>query len=62
MPWKIAAMSIRFSAPSGTVAYTRQRLTGLSEASVFALVPVPGAIGGALLVGHASRALFVPSA
>lgn len=56
----ISLMAVFFNAGSGTVAYARQRRTDFRSGAVFALATVPGAIGGALLVAHVSRALFDP--
>lgn len=56
----ISLMVVFFNAASGTAAYARQRRTDFRSGAVFAAATVPGAIGGALLVAHVSRALFDP--
>ncbi len=46
------------NAASGSAAYARQRRIDYRSGIVFALATVPGAIGGALLVGVVSRRVF----
>ena len=56
----ISLMVVFFNAASGTAAYARQRRTDFRSGLVFAVATIPGAIGGALLVADASRAVFEP--
>lgn len=56
----ISLMAVFFNAGSGTIAYARQRRTDFRSGFVFGAATVPGAIGGALLVGHVSRGVFDP--
>ncbi|MHB8643175.1 MAG: sulfite exporter TauE/SafE family protein [Gaiellaceae bacterium] len=56
----ITLLAVFFNAASGTVAYARQRRTDFRSGTVFAAATVPGAIAGALVVGHVSRAIFDP--
>jgi uncharacterized protein len=56
----ISLMVVFFNAASGTAAYTRQRRTDFRSGVVFGVATVPGAVAGALLVSHVSRALFDP--
>ncbi|MGH2972419.1 MAG: sulfite exporter TauE/SafE family protein [Gaiellaceae bacterium] len=60
-PRTITAISLAvvfFNAASGSVAYARQRRIDYRSGVVFAIATLPGAVGGALLVGHVSRHLF----
>lgn len=54
----ISLAVVFFNAASGSVAYARQRRIDYRSGAVFALATVPGAIGGALLVGVISRQAF----
>ena len=54
----ISLTVVFFNASSGTVAYARQRRTDFRSGAVFALATLPGAIGGALVVGAVSRHVF----
>jgi len=54
----ISLTVVFFNASSGTVAYARQRRTDFRSGTVFALATLPGAVGGALVVGVVSRHLF----
>ncbi len=54
----ISLTAVFFNAASGSVAYARQRRIDYRSGTVFALATVPGAIGGALLVGVVSRRAF----
>lgn len=56
----ISLMVVFFNAASGSVAYRRQRRTDYRSGIVFGAATIPGAIGGALLVAHVSRAVFDP--
>lgn len=56
----ISLMAVFFNAGSGTIAYARQRRTDFRSGLVFGAATVPGAVGGALLVAHVSRAVFDP--
>ncbi|MGH3000420.1 MAG: sulfite exporter TauE/SafE family protein, partial [Gaiellaceae bacterium] len=60
-PRTITAISLAvvfFNAASGSVAYARQRRIDYRSGVVFAIATLPGAVGGALLVGHVSRHVF----
>ena len=60
-PQTLTAISLAvvfFNALSGTAAYARQRRVDYRSGVVFALATLPGAIGGALVVGAVSRRLF----
>jgi len=60
-PRTITAISLAvvfFNAASGSAAYARQGRIDYRNGTVFALATLPGAIGGALLVGDVSRRLF----
>ena len=60
-PKTITAISLAvvfFNATSGSIAYARQRRIDYRSGIVFALATLPGAVGGALLVGHVSRHVF----
>ena len=54
----ISLTVVFFNASSGTVAYARQRRTDFRSGAVFAAATLPGAIGGALVVGAVSRHVF----
>jgi uncharacterized membrane protein YfcA len=54
----ISLAAVFFNAASGSAAYARQRRIDYRSGLVFALATIPGAIGGALLVGHVSRHVF----
>jgi uncharacterized protein len=54
----ISLAAVFFNAGSGSVAYARQRRIDYRSGSIFALATLPGAVGGALLVGSISRRLF----
>jgi uncharacterized membrane protein YfcA len=54
----ISLAAVFFNAASGTTAYARQRRIDYRSGVVFALATLPGAIGGALVVGVVSRQLF----
>jgi uncharacterized protein len=54
----ISLTVVFFNAASGSVAYARQRRIDYRSGIVFALATIPGAIGGALLVGVVSRQVF----
>ena len=54
----ISLAAVFFNAASGTVAYARQRRTDFRSGIVFAAATLPGAVGGALVVGVVSRTLF----
>lgn len=54
----ISLTAVFFNAASGSAAYARQRRIDYRSGIVFALATVPGAIGGALLVGVVSRRVF----
>jgi uncharacterized protein len=54
----ISLAVVFFNAASGSIAYARQGRIDFRSGSVFALATVPGAIGGALLVGDVSRQVF----
>ena len=54
----ISLTVVFFNASSGTVAYARQRRTDFRSGAVFALATLPGAVGGALVVGAVSRHVF----
>jgi uncharacterized membrane protein YfcA len=53
----ISLTAVFFNAASGSAAYARQRRIDYRSGIVFALT-IPGAIGGALLVGVVSRQVF----
>ena len=60
-PRTITAISIAvvfFNAGSGSVAYARQRRIDYRSGLVFGIATLPGAVIGALAVGHVSRRLF----
>jgi hypothetical protein len=54
----ISLAAVFFNAASGTAAYARQRRIDYRSGIVFALATLPGAVGGALVVGHVSRHVF----
>jgi uncharacterized membrane protein YfcA len=54
----ISLTAVFFNAASGSAAYARQRRIDYRSGIVFALATIPGAIGGALLVGVVSRQVF----
>jgi len=54
----ISLTVVFFNATSGTAAYARQRRTDFRSGAVFALATLPGAVGGALVVGVVSRHVF----
>jgi uncharacterized membrane protein YfcA len=54
----ISLTAVFFNAASGSVAYARQRRIDYRSGTIFAVATVPGAIGGALLVGVVSRQVF----
>ena len=54
----ISLTAVFFNAASGSAAYARQRRIDYRSGTIFALATVPGAIGGALLVGVVSRQVF----
>jgi uncharacterized protein len=54
----VSLTAVFFNAASGSVAYARQRRIDYRSGTVFALATIPGAIGGALLVGDISRHAF----
>jgi uncharacterized membrane protein YfcA len=54
----ISLATVFFNAASGSVAYAHQRRIDFRSGTVFALATLPGAIGGALVVGAVSRHVF----
>jgi uncharacterized membrane protein YfcA len=54
----ISLTAVFFNAASGSVAYARQGRIDYRSGVVFAVATIPGAIGGALLVGDVSRQAF----
>jgi uncharacterized protein len=54
----ISLTAVFFNAASGSAAYARQRRIDYRSGLIFASATIPGAIGGALLVGAVSRQLF----
>lgn len=54
----ISLAVVFFNAASGSAAYVRQRRIDFRIGTVFALATLPGAIGGALVVGAVSRRVF----
>ena len=54
----ISLVAVFFNAASGSIAYARQKRIDYRSGAVFALATLPGAIGGAVLVGSVSRQLF----
>ncbi|MGH3003305.1 MAG: sulfite exporter TauE/SafE family protein, partial [Gaiellaceae bacterium] len=54
----ISLAAVFFNAASGSVAYGRQRRIDFRSGIVFGLATLPGAVGGAIVVGSVSRQLF----
>jgi len=54
----ISLTAVFFNAASGSAAYARQRRIDYRSGIIFATATIPGAIGGALLVGVVSRQVF----
>jgi uncharacterized membrane protein YfcA len=54
----ISLAAVFFNAASGSVAYAHRRRIDYRSGTVFALATLPGAVGGALVVGSVSRHLF----
>ena len=54
----ISLATVFFNAASGSTAYARQRRIDYRSGLVFGLATLPGAVGGALVVGHVSRHAF----
>lgn len=54
----ISLTAVFFNAASGSAAYARQRRIDYRSGLIFASATVPGAVGGALLVGVVSRQVF----
>lgn len=54
----ISLAAVFFNAASGSVAYGRQRRIDYRSGTVFGLATLPGAVGGALVVGAVSRHAF----
>ena len=54
----ISLAAVFFNAASGSVAYARQRRIDFRSGMVFAAATLPGAVGGALVVGAVSRHVF----
>jgi len=54
----ISLAAVFFNAASGSVAYAHQRRIDFRSGTVFAIATLPGAVGGALLVGVVSRHVF----
>ena len=54
----ISLATVFFNAASGSAAYARQHRIDYRSGTVFALATLPGAIGGAIVVGSVSRQLF----
>jgi uncharacterized membrane protein YfcA len=54
----ISLAAVFFNAASGSAAYARQRRIDYRSGAVFALATLPGAVGGAIVVGSVSRQLF----
>ena len=54
----ISLVAVFFNAASGSTAYARQKRIDYRSGAVFALATLPGAIGGAVVVGSVSRQLF----
>jgi uncharacterized membrane protein YfcA len=60
-PRTLTAISLAvvfFNAASGSAAYGRQRRIDVRSGTVFGLATLPGAVGGALVVGLVSRHVF----
>jgi len=54
----ISLATVFFNAASGSAAYARQRRIDYRSGVVFALATLPGAVGGAFVVGLVSRRVF----
>jgi len=54
----ISLAAVFFNATSGSVAYARQRRIDFRSGAIFALATLPGAVGGAFVVGIVSRHAF----
>jgi uncharacterized membrane protein YfcA len=54
----ISLAAVFFNASSGSAAYARQRRIDFRSGAAFALATLPGAAGGALVVGTVSRHVF----
>lgn len=54
----ISLAAVFFNAASGSLAYARQRRIDYRSGAVFAVATLPGAVGGALVVGVVSRSVF----
>jgi hypothetical protein len=54
----ISLAAVFFNAASGSLAYARQRRIDYRSGAVFAVATLPGAVGGALVVGVVSRSFF----
>ncbi len=54
----ISLATVFFNAASGSIAYARQRRIDYRSGIVFGVATLPGAVGGALLVGSVSRQVF----
>jgi uncharacterized membrane protein YfcA len=54
----ISLTAVVFNAASGSAAYARQRRIDFRSGTIFALATLPGAIGGALVVGIVTRHVF----
>lgn len=54
----ISLATVFFNAASGSTAYARQHRIDYRSGVVFALATLPGAVGGALVVGDVSRHVF----
>ena len=54
----ISLAAVFFNASSGSIAYARQHRIDYRSGTVFALATLPGAVGGAFVVGLVSRRVF----
>jgi len=54
----ISLTAVFFNAASGSAAYARQRRIDYRSGTIFALATLPGAVGGALVVGDVPRHVF----
>lgn len=54
----ISLAAVWANSTSGTIAYVRQRRVDIRSGLVFGLATLPGAVGGALLVGYVPRRAF----
>ena len=54
----ISLSAVWANSTSGTIAYLRQRRVDVKSGVVFGLATLPGAVGGALLVGYVPRRAF----